>query len=258
MGSGGAKALSTALGCRRIYNDERSRWRYKDGDVVINWGLSVIPRLTPARRHEAGVVRIINNPSAVAIACNKLKTYQAFEQADVPTCDFTTSYDRASEWYRETGIVFSRKLLNASQGAGIVINDAAEDNGGVIEAPLYTLYFPAKREYRIHVVDGKIIRAVKKGKRMDREEDPNPYIRSHNNGWVFMEEGVEVPPEVNEAAIAAVKALGLDFGAVDVGYNSRLPQPVCCYEVNCAPGFEAGTITCTKYAEAFKEMLSLD
>jgi glutathione synthase/RimK-type ligase-like ATP-grasp enzyme len=57
------------------------------------------------------------------------------------------------------------------------------------------------------------------------------------------------------AAIAAVNALGLDFGAVDIGWNnSNESQPVCILEVNTAMGMKEGSTTVQKYSEAFKRL----
>jgi hypothetical protein len=68
----------------------------------------------------------------------------------------------------------------------------------------------------------------------------NPYIRSHGNGWNFCREGIEHPDAVVNAAIACVQALGLDFGAVDIGHE-RGTDRVCVYECNSAPGLEGST-----------------
>ena len=53
---------------------------------------------------------------------------------------------------------------------------------------------------------------------------------------------------------AAIKALGLDFGAVDIIYNEAEDQHYV-LEVNTAPGLEGTTLQ--KYTEAILEMSSL-
>jgi len=54
-------------------------------------------------------------------------------------------------------------------------------------------------------------------------------------------------------ALAAVSALGLDFGAVDIIYNEHENQYYV-LEVNTAPGLEGTTVE--KYAEAFAKEFS--
>ena len=51
------------------------------------------------------------------------------------------------------------------------------------------------------------------------------------------------------AATNAIDAIGLDFGAVDVGYDEKTNTCVV-YEINTAPGIEGSTVDW--YAERFK------
>ncbi len=256
MGSEGAKALSKALNIRRLYTDSRSKYKYRTGDIIINWGLSVIPSLRPSRLSRmASLPLIINKPEAVTLASNKLLAFNKFKEYDVPTCEFGTSWQWVQEQFA-TGCftVYARKLVQASCGRGIVICTPDLGSNSVVSAPLYTKYYEAKREYRVHVVKGEVIDYVKKGKRRDRESDPDHLIRNHSGGWVFIRDGIELPEEVKDAALKAVASLGLDFGAVDIGYNKNLEQKACVYEVNTAMGMSEGSITVQKYSEAFTRL----
>ena len=62
----------------------------------------------------------------------------------------------------------------------------------------------------------------------------------------------KINKSVKEQALKAIQALGLDFGAVDVGYNTR-ENKAYVYEVNSAPGLQGTTLTA--YTNAFKELL---
>ncbi len=74
----------------------------------------------------------------------------------------------------------------------------------------------------------------------------NKYVRSYEQGWVFVRDGINVTEETKAAAIAAVQALNLDFGAVDIVIN-RDNRPVV-LEVNTAAGLQGKTIDSYKNA----------
>jgi glutathione synthase/RimK-type ligase-like ATP-grasp enzyme len=59
---------------------------------------------------------------------------------------------------------------------------------------------------------------------------------------VFCQDNVDAPSGVVSEAVRAVAVLGLDFGAVDVGWNEYRQQP-CVYEVNTAFGMEGQTLS---------------
>ena len=82
---------------------------------------------------------------------------------------------------------------------------------------------------------------------------PNTGIRNHSNGYIYARVNVDVPPLLLSSSLSAVNLLGLDFGAVDVGYRER-DGKVFVFEVNTAPGLVGTTLD--KYANAFKEYLN--
>ena len=61
----------------------------------------------------------------------------------------------------------------------------------------------------------------------------------------------DLPEDCEKQAVAAVVALGLDFGAVDVVYNVK-EQKAYVLEVNSAPGLSGTTLD--KYVEVFKDV----
>ena len=80
---------------------------------------------------------------------------------------------------------------------------------------------------------------------------PNMLLRSNRMGWKFSIVK-KYSKDMAAIAIAAVKALKLDFGAVDVCIAEDGNPYV--FEVNTGPGLEATSFD--KYVEAFKEKLS--
>lgn len=98
-------------------------------------------------------------------------------------------------------------------------------------------------EYRIHTFRGKSVRA---GKKIQRPTNPNggpshPWIRSFDAGWIISYDGFQSTKPMRDLASKAVKALGLDFAAVDIGKLRNGSFIVL--EVNRAPGIEGNTIT---------------
>ena len=240
--SGGAKALGVRAGILRATKRQVSK--YGNFDLIINWGRS-------QRRFKGDY---INAPEQVVLASDKLRTAKNFSDNGVPQPDFTEDREVARGWAEEGCTVVCRKLLRGSQGRGIVLATTPNE---VCKAPLYTKYVKKAVEYRIHVAFGKVIDAQQKKRRLEvPDEEVNWQIRNAHNGWVFTREDVVVLDCVRDAAIAAVTSLGLDFGAVDIGYNAH--QTACVvYEVNTAPGLEGQTLD--SYYQAFlNELPQLD
>ena len=184
----------------------------------------------------------------------------AFKEAGVPIPEFTTDRSVAQEWVESGGHVIARTLLRASQGRGIVL---AGPEGSEITAvrqvpaaPLYVRYAKKADEYRVHVAFGEVVDVQQKKRRLEVEDDKvNWQIRNAHNGWVFARDSVVAPDCVLAAAVSAVSALGLDFGAVDIGYNVK-QNSAAVYEVNTAPGLEGTTLE-TYYAAFAKRLPQL-
>jgi len=240
MWSGGAKALGLRAGILRATRRQVSK--HGDFDYIINWG-------NTERRFEG---EYINNPEAVATACNKLETARILGNFGVPQPDYTTDIEVSRVWWEEDQIVVCRTLLRANSGRGITLA-SKEREVCVVRAPLYTKYIPKTTEYRIHVLGDQVIDAQEKRKRQEVPNEEVDYqVRNAAAGWVFCRDNVTVPACVSDAAIRSVSALDLDFGAVDVGFNARRDK--CrVYEVNTAPGLEGTTLD--NYYEAFEGIL---
>lgn len=95
-------------------------------------------------------------------------------------------------------------------------------------------FFPD--EWRIHVIGKRILRS---GVKLPKTANAHPWIKSHRLGWKISYIG-GAPEPVKKVALRAVKALRLDFGAVDVGVKED-GSPVV-FEVNTCPGLDSGTL----------------
>jgi len=237
MGSVSAKSLAQALGSRRV----RSSYEAKRRDIIINWGNSRLSESMPY------VETDLNKHSAIALACNKLKTFTKLTGAgfeDVP--DWTAWIEEAKGWVENGDKVYCRTSLTGHSGSGIVI---ASDVDSLVTAPLYTRATKHKYEYRVHVFRESVIDVQQKKRRLNWTGGDTG-IRNHSNGYVYARADINYPVEIEQAAIKAVKILGLDFGAVDIGYRER-DNKVFLFEVNTAPGLVGTTLE--KYTQTFKE-----
>jgi hypothetical protein len=262
MFSGGSKALGRHCGILRA--TRRQVEKHGNFDYIINWGSS-------ERKFEG---EYVNPPEAVAVASDKLRTAEVLGNFGIAQAEWTRDKTIAQGWLDEGFGVVERHLLRANSGRGIRIvsgaeadvdaghaegddrrDDAVPEVRGNAErgqrlknAPLYTKYFKKADEFRVHVWGDRVLDVQQKRKRQEVPNEQMDYqVRNASGGWVFCRSEVETPQCVVDAAVRAVSALGLDFGAVDVGYN-RSADAACVFEVNTAPGLEGTTLDRYYYA----------
>lgn len=227
--------------------------------TVINYGVAHTTEFIE-ELDRAGIA-IINHPTVTAGVSDKKKCLEILREAGVPCLEFTSDVTVAESWARGGSRVFCRTLTRAKKGKGIVIASSADD---IVKAPLYTKDYEKTHEHRVHVfVNSKgkpiVIDYVQK-KRCPRvgggkvDED----VRNWKNGWYFSHKNRRMSKAIKQAAVDAIAALGLDFGAVDIlsiwkdtkNKKKFISCAVC--EVNTAPGMR-GTTTFNAYCEAIKE-----
>jgi glutathione synthase/RimK-type ligase-like ATP-grasp enzyme len=236
-GSKSAKALAEGLGIKVLLREGKPVKNH----LVINWGCSVG---NVAR--EVGQ-KFLNHPGAVGNAANKLVTFELFRDAEVPTVEWTTDPAQAEVWLHEPSNVVVRHKLTGHSGEGIQILEW--DKGHEVPAaPLYTKYTKKKDEYRIHVFGGEVIFQQRKSRKKEVPDDQvNWQVRNLAGGFIFANDGVVAPEAVTSAAVQAVQALGLDFGAADIGFKDGA---AVVYEVNTACGLQGKNLE--SYVNKFK------
>lgn len=234
--SSSAQAICQNPGFKRL----RTGKAVKAEDSIVYWGTSKVGPVS--------VEKMFNDPQAVARAANKFQTFSSLAGASVPTVPWTANMAVAKEWKDDKATIVARTTLTGHSGAGIII---VEEGDELIEAPLYTKYIFKVKEYRVHATVQKVIDTQQKV-REPGVEVKSWKVRSHDNGFIFQRKNIESKPQRDILAINSIRALGLDFGAVDIvedkaGYFYVL-------EVNTAPGLEGQTIT--NYVEALAELVN--
>ena len=228
-----------------------STYRAREGDIIFNWG--------SPRYISTNGATLLNKPEAVDKAANKVSTFEVLKDAGVPTVKWTLSQEKASQW----PAVFCRHKLRGHSGSGIAYcSQERPQHLGNFEwltelppAPLYTKAVEGEySEYRLHVFAGEIIYSQQKKRRNGWQDNPNysKVVRNFHTGWVYAHESMEPYSEdVAKVAIDAVKALGLDFGAVDLIVQA---DKAIVLEVNTAPGL-SGVSSRLAYKNAFKKVI---
>jgi len=165
-------------------------------------------------------------PNGVGV--DKLQTFEAFKRAKVSCPEFTTDRNIATGWLKECAIV-GRKFLRSQGGKGAEYH---EKGSKLTPALLYVKYIPKAKEFRVHIVNGKVILVQEKRQRKGSKVDYK--IRSHENDWVFCFQNIVEPKDLRKVALDACAAVG-HGGAVDIVWNEKKNK---CFalEVNSAPG----------------------
>jgi hypothetical protein len=246
QGSRSARVLADALG-GKVLKLEGSKYNYRAGDLIINWGSS-----KPFYYQDEA----LNFTGTVELVSNKLDFFQHIAGSGLQelTPPFWEKQEEIpDDVFKGDGQVVCRTVLSGHSGAGIVLSDA---RAGLVDARLYVKYIKKQDEYRIHLgknPDGEtvVISTQRKARRAD-VDNPNWQVRNHQNGFVYVRNNVNPPENVLRVARTAFEATGLDFGAVDVIWNEH-QQKAYVLEINTAPGLEGQTIE--DYAQFFKEFL---
>jgi len=167
---------------------------------------------------------------------NKVEQFARFAQHNVSAPKYALNAADARALGAKT--LFARTLINSTNGRGIVEFDASIEQ--YPRAPLYTEYIPKKNEYRVHVMNGKVIDVQQKRKRRGFEGERDTRVRNVQNGYVYTRNDLHIPADLGDLAVRAVAAVGYSYGAVDVIYNEKRN---CLYvlEVNSRPGLSGTT-----------------
>lgn len=254
--SDSALVLADAIGGLRFRNLDRLIRHIRPADRVICWGESYqstgserILNGGPIRNKYTDAV-VLTNAGVPTIQIALQKPQDAPERTlAVPAGDYNLEQVKMLqmgiyEWLRldavePTGLWLARR--NSHVGG----NDLLADYG--FQPDYWVKKESIVREYRVHSFLGRSIRSGVKIPRAGIER-PHEWIRSWDAGWMISYDGQTCRQRHRDLAHQAVSALGLQFGAVDIG--ERGDGSLVVFEVNRAPGLMGGTVMA--YAEAIR------
>ncbi len=234
------------LKCNIIIEEERPRLYYVDhylegfdaiipriGASVTFYGTAVV------RQFEMMGVFTTVKSRGLADSRDKLRSLQLLTKSGIglPKTVFT-NYSKNVESIIESvgGVPVVIKLLEGTQGLGVVLADTKKAATSVLEAfnglkaRVIVQEFikeSAGADLRAFVVDGKVVGAMKRqGKKGEFRSN------LHRGGSSHI---IELSPAEEKAAISSAKALNLGIAGVDMLQSSRGPLVL---EVNSSPGLE--------------------
>lgn len=228
---------------------------------VIRLGSSTIPDDNDQRIE-------LNTVEAVKNSANKLLMKECFAIAEVKTANWSLGYDEEAR--NNLGFPIIAKHIFGSRGRGNYKLDNQEQLdawlvGKDLNKYIFEKFYNYSREYRLHVSENGCFYTNRKMLKNDTPEDQRWYRNdSNSNWWLETNEGFDKPvnwDSVVEESVKALKAVGLDFGAVDLRIQSKLDKhgsvrenpEFIVVEINSAPSFGEGTLAC--YLEELPKLL---
>lgn len=205
------------------------------GSSVTFFGTAVV------RQFEMMKVFCTNTSSAILNSRDKLSSLQILsrEGVGIPKTIFA-SFPKDKDVERLIahigGVPLIVKLLEGTQGLGVVLADTNASAKSVVEAfskleanILIQEFIREARgsDVRAFVVDGKVVGCMK------RQSADGEFRANLHRGGLGVE--VELAPEESAAAVNAAKAMGLSVAGVDILQSARGPLIL---EVNSSPGLK--------------------
>jgi ribosomal protein S6--L-glutamate ligase len=203
------------------------------GASITFFGLAVV------RQFEMMGVYCLNESQAIARSRDKLRCLQLLSRHDIGLPP--TVYTRQAEHIeacieRVDGPPVVVKLLQGTQGIGVVLAESTRAASSVIEA-FHGLEQNILIQQFIREAKGADIRALVVGRKvvaaMKRQAVAGEFRSNLHRGGTA--KAIRLLPEYRKTALAAAKALGLTVAGVDLIESNEGPMVM---EVNSSPGLE--------------------
>jgi ribosomal protein S6--L-glutamate ligase len=203
------------------------------GASITFFGLAVV------RQFEMMGVYCVNESQAIARSRDKLRSLQILSRHDIgmPPTVYTRQADHVPACIeRIEGPPVVVKLLQGTQGIGVVLAETAVAAGSVIEA-FHGLDQNILIQKFIAEARGSDIRALVVGRKvvaaMQRQAVAGEFRSNIHRGGKAR--AMKLPPDYRKTALAAARALGLRVAGVDMIESREGPMVM---EVNSSPGLE--------------------
>lgn len=216
-------------------------------DVVVRWGDTSNSEIDGVLSQN----RILNKASAISKNTNKLKSLKLFGSSGLNIPKIFESKQAINRFP-----VLGRDKNHHGGLDIVIINGSNDGNNNLNKIPnkdFYVEVIKSIREYRVHIFNDEVIRVTRKVFR-GHDKDGVPVtqegiIKNDTYGWGHNNVNVDnLNPEFISASKKALKAIGLDFGAVDLLISTNEKPYVL--EVNSSP--RLNSIGLEIYAEAIK------
>jgi D-alanine-D-alanine ligase-like ATP-grasp enzyme len=221
---------------------------------------------TPLRRPDRFPVVELNTIEAIRNSSSKLRMKTCFTNHEVKTADWWNiqNGDFVNMHDPEKDIVTSKEDLPfpivakahfGSRGRGNTKLDSVEAltewmEGKDLSRYIFEKYYSYNREYRLHVDEEGCFYACRKMLKSDAPQEVRWYRNDDHCVWIMEEnELFDKPSNWNQLvseSVKALKAVGLDFGAIDLriqsatmsdGETPRENPEFIVVEINSAPSF---------------------
>lgn len=203
------------------------------GASITLFGLAVV------RQFEMMGVYCLNESQAIARSRDKLRCLQILSRHDIglpPTVYTRQAHHVPACIQRVEGPPVVVKLLEGTQGIGVILAESAAAAGSVIEA-FHGLDQNILIQQFIKEAGGADIRAVVVGRKvvaaMKRQAVAGEFRSNIHRGGTTKK--VRLSPEYRKTALAAARVLGLRVAGVDMIESAGGPMVM---EVNSPPGLE--------------------
>jgi len=221
-----------------------------------------------------GIKRVeLNSPEAIRKSSNKLLMKQSFSEGNVKTADWTNQVANVpaitENWKYKC--VIKKHFGSRGEGNTLVSTQKEFDlfmKGKSASEYIFERFYNYDREYRLHVNEDGCYYTCRKALKSDTPESSKWFKNDSNCVW-YLETNPSFDKPVNwdsvvSQSVKALKAVGLDFGAVDLRIQSakdskgrvREDPDFIVIEINSAPSLnDSESIVFAKYLEVLPTML---
>jgi len=208
---------------------------------LIRWGCTDAVRFAPSE--------CLNSKEALVNSINKKKALVLMKDVGILTPTMFTDKTAIN-----TFPVVGRTTHHQS-GTGFKFISSRSELASCGTFDYYLQFIQVKNEYRVHIFKDGVLAISRKRESTDYTGERNYICRNLDGGWYYsLCETGQVAQDIKDASIAAVTALGLDFGAVDIARSED--GKLYIFEVNSAPGLDPNGTIKDKYVEAFNAWLT--